>query len=102
MKKNRLFDTFAGEFVEIVLGIEVPSSINIQEDHHHELRMPLILNGFLMDIDDQFIYLSNNGEEVDQAFPVNELKHIQVIQLKDAATEMLDMVEAPDDDKSYN
>lgn len=102
-KENVLFDTFVGEYVEIVLGLEVTNSISLSEEGHaHEMKMPLTLVGFFMDIDGEFIYLSSDGETVNQAFPKSELKHIQIVPVTDPIDEILDDVLPPDDRSGYN
>lgn len=105
MKKthNVFFDTFAGEFVEIILDLEITNNINLTEDGHaHEMKMPLTVQGFVMDIDDTFIYLSPDGENVNQAFPITDLKHIAIVELKDQVDEILDEIEPPETDAGYN
>lgn len=105
MKKgnNVFFETFAGEYCEVILDVQIPSSFNIgSEGELHEMKMPLTINGFVMDADDMFIYLSADGESVNQAFPIKELKHIAIVEVKNPLQELLDEIPEPKDKKEYN
>lgn len=104
MKKNNIFfETFAGEFVEIVQDFEVTTSINATEEGYAtEVRVPMTVTGFVMDSDGEFIYLSPDGENVNQALPINTIKHIAIVDLKDPLEEVLDDIPSPDSDKGYN
>ncbi len=101
-KTNLFFEMFAGEFVEIITDLKIPQSINVdQEGNTTEVQMPLTVNGFFMDIDDNFVYLSPDGENVKQSIPVNSIKYIEIVNLEQEAEEMLDNIPEPDSG-SYN
>lgn len=104
MKKsnNVFFETFAGEYCEVILDVQIPSSFNLTEGEMHEVKMPLTVNGFVMDADDVFIYLSTDGESVNQAFPIKDLKHISIVEVKNPLQELLDEIPEPKNDKGYN
>lgn len=106
MKKpssNIFFETFAGEFCEIILSLEIPHNINMDsEGNTHEMRMPLTIQGFVMDADEDFIYLSPDGESVNQAFPRRDLKHIQIIEPSNPMQDLLDETPEPEDGSHYN
>ena len=106
MKKttsNVFFETFAGEFVEVILDLEVTHNINLDGDGHpHEMKMPLTLQGFIMDADDDFIYLSPDGVNVNQAFPRRDLKHIAIVEPVNPLQEILDEIPEPDSSTGYN
>jgi hypothetical protein len=105
MKKNNnaFFETFAGEFVEIILDLQITNSVNLDgEGNVHEMQMPLTLQGFVMDADDQFVYLSPDGENINQAFPIKDLKHIAIVDVANPLQELLDEIPEPENDKGYN
>jgi hypothetical protein len=96
-KNNIFFEVFCGEFCEIVTNLEVTNTINIGDDGHtHDTRMPLTLGGFLMDVDDEYIYLSDDGENVNQAFPKCDLKNIRIVDINAEVDNMLDSIPEPD------
>lgn len=102
-RSNLFFQTFIGEYVNVTINLEVTSSINLSEDGHaHEIRIPLTITGFMMDFDGEFIYLSPDGKDVNQAFLKSDLKHIEILKIKDEMEQALDDVEAPESEKDYN
>jgi len=102
-QSNVFFETFCGELVEIVQDFDITSSFKVdQEGHMQEVRMPMTVSGFLMDIDDVFVYLSNDGAEVNQAIPMDTIKHIGIVEVKSEMEEMLDEADAPNDPHGFN
>lgn len=101
-KSDLFFEIFTGEFVEIIQDFEITASFNIVEDHPQEVRMPMTVTGYLLDSDGDFLYLSRDGEGVDQALPLHTVKHIAIVEMKDASDEILDNTEPPETDMGYN
>ena len=103
MKKGEgLFKTFVGEYVQIIQDFEVVTSFNIEEDNTQEVRTPMTVTGFLMDLSDGFLYLSPDGENIDQALPLHTVKNICILEVQDEADTVLDTVLPPDKDSGYN
>lgn len=104
MKKtaDTFFETFAGEFLEIVQDFDVTTSFNMGEHGPQEVRMPMTVTGFLMDSDGEFLYLSPDGEEINQALPIDSIKHIGIVELKDPEQSILDDVPEPENDLGFN
>jgi hypothetical protein len=104
MKKqvNPFFETFAGEYVQIVQDFEITTYINVSEDQSQEVRMPMTCTGFLMDLVDGMVYLSPDGENINQALPFDSVKHVEIVELKDAEQEALDEVPDPKNRSGYN
>lgn len=98
-KSNLFFETFVSEFVEIIQDFEVTTRVDVGEDHTEEVRMPHIVQGMVMDVDSDFVYLSSDGADLTQAIPLNSIKYVSII---DLAQEALDQMPDPDDDVSYN
>lgn len=100
---NIFFEMFAGEFCEMILDLQITNSVNLDsEGHAHNMQMPLTIQGFVMDVDQQFVYLSPDGETINQAFPLKDLKHIAIVEVTNPLQELLDEVPEPDNDKGYN
>lgn len=102
-KASQFLEVFATEFVEIVSNLNVTTSINVTEDGQPvPVEMPLTVTGFVMDVDDMFVYLSKDGENINQALPVDSIKHIAIIDFNNKSEELLDESDFPNDDGSYH
>ena len=55
-----------------------------------DAALPLIIEGYVLDSDDQYTYLSPDGVEIKQAVKNNMIVYIQVVSAVDEATEILD------------
>lgn len=86
-KAEVFFNVFGGEFVEIVHTLEVPLSIEVEEGHTHDIKVPLTLNGFVMDVADGWVFLSPDGENVNQAVPLGDVRHIAIIDVTEEPEE---------------
>ncbi len=104
MKKtsNLYFDTFCGEYIQVVQDFEITTYITVSEDQSQEVRMPMTCTGFLMDLVEGVVYLSPDGENINQAIPYSSIKHTEIVELKDEAQEALDQVPEPNDRSGYN
>lgn len=106
MKKHGLLQTFGGEYIEVITDLKVTQSV--QSGEHGEpigIEVPMIIAGFLMDADAHFIYLSPDGEEVNEAIPLTSIKHLAIIapgQEKTIFDSILEEMPEPEDDKGYN
>lgn len=95
-KPDLFFEVFSGEMVEIVQDFEVTSNVSLTGDGEiQEIRMPMTVSGIVMDTDGEFLFLSNDGESVNQALPIHTIKHIGIVENTDALQEVLDDIETP-------
>lgn len=94
-KADMFFDIFIDEYVEILQDYEVTTNITIA-DELREVRMPMTVSGYVKDTDDYFLFLSTDGQEINQALPIESIKHIGIIPQVDPIMEMLDEVETPE------
>lgn len=103
MKKlNVFFETFRGEYIQIVQDFEITMQMAISEDQAQEVRMPMTVTGFLMDHADGFLYLSPDGININQALPFESVKHVEILEVKDELAEALDEIPEPEDKSGYN
>jgi hypothetical protein len=101
-KADMFFDIFVNEYVEIVQDYEVTTNISLTTDGDvKEMRMPMTVSGMVKDSDDYFLFLSTDGHEINQAVPIESIKHIGIVKQSDPMLEMLDDVEPPDE-KDFN
>lgn len=87
------FLTFVGEFVEIVGSTLSGDGTAI---------VPLVVTGFLLDLDDKFYYLSDDGMSVKRAIKITDLKAIEIVETKTHFDQMLDNVLIPDKKEQSN
>lgn len=105
MKKLNLLllNNFAGELVEIISDLQVTQSISISEEGAIAgPSTPMLINGFVADIDDIFLYLSEDQQNINQAIPITSIKHIQVVNIKTELDQLLDEFPEPESDTGYN
>lgn len=74
---------FVGELVEIVADLIGGAG------------MPLVISGFLLDIDEEYFYIGKTHNEVDQAIKRNNVIFIIIIQEPDELKEALRNVPTP-------
>lgn len=97
-----LLQIFALEHVEILLRDKVTLTRASAEGEVVQESAPIAIQGFVMDACQQFLYLGDDGETVNQAIPLDTISYIKVIQPHNAFDEMLDEIPAPGDKKEYN
>lgn len=101
VKHKAFFETFCGEFCEIVQDYEITTQVSLTEEGAtNELRMPMTVVGFVMDSDEGFLFLSEDGEEVREALPISSIKHIRIVSVPNPLDSILDDIEVPEG--SYN
>lgn len=97
-KIDLLFETFVGESVSILLDKEI-EQIRQTETHIETLKSSLSVNGYIIDMDDDFIYLGYNQESIAQAVKKSYIIHVEISNESD---EILSSIDLPKDEKDYN
>ena len=101
-KSSQFLAVFASEFVEIISDLSITTSINVSEEGHTQpVDVPLTVSGFVMDVDDVFVYLSTDGENVSQALPIDSIKHVAIVDVN-KAIESIEDIDIPEDNGSYH
>ena len=97
-KTNIFFDVFCGEMVEIITDLDVIQTVKVSEDNEAipGPAIPMVVNGFLMDIDEKWLYLSQNGEQVNEALPIDAIKHIAIIDVQKELNQAFDNLPDPE------
>ena len=88
------FSSFIGEWVEIMCrntSIDIPGG-----------RFPVTLGGYLLDIDEEHLYTSQNGKEITGAIKRKDYISIQVAKEYTESELMLDSVNIPEDRETGN
>lgn len=97
-KIDLLFETFVGESVIILLDKEVEQTRQ-SETHIETLKSSLSVNGYIIDMDDDFVYLGYNPDSIAQAVKKSFIIHVEIANQED---ELLSNIELPKDEKEYN
>lgn len=84
------FATFLGEYVEILAKYETTE------------RVPLTINGYLLDMDNDFYFTGENSLEVNAAVRKSDVVFISIIPKLDPGTEILENFEVPEDENESN
>ena len=102
MNENNFLTTFVSDYVEILTDVSLRQTIPTTDGGAQEVVTPLTVQGFVMDCDETFVYLSPDGETIDQALPLSSIKHIQVMTETAEMDQLLDDADIPDRDEGYN
>lgn len=97
-KADVLFEVFAGEFVSILIDKEVEQTKQ-SETHIETLKSSLSINGYIIDMDDDYVYLGYEPSIISQAIKKSFIVHIEITS---ANNEILSNIELPKDEKEYN
>jgi hypothetical protein len=77
--------TFVGEYVQIITDVK----FNSAGSPNKQAGAPLIIEGILMDADDQYVYLSQDGSEIRQALKSDVIVYVQISGPSDEFSEFL-------------
>lgn len=75
---STFFSVFIGEYVEIIAKTGLTD------------KVPVIVQGYLLDIDDDFYYLADDGNSVSRALKRSELCVIEIAKTKTLFDEILE------------
>lgn len=84
--------TFIGEYVEVLCKFETPDSG----------RMPLAVQGYMLDADDKFYYIGKNPLEIASAVNKNDVAYVCVIDNIDPAVQILENMPVPEAEEETN
>lgn len=96
-KAAQFLTVFAGEYVQIITSVSDNVLIPTEDGGQHPVEAPLLISGFVMDNDGVFIYLSEDGENVNQAVTLTAIQHIGIVDLSAKEAEPMDDIDIPDD-----
>lgn len=96
-----IFMTFQGEFVNIYLRKDIETTSE-QDGQLITTKMPMNLEGFLMDEDDNHYFLGDDGLNSNKAIPKDMVMFIEIVKLPDPLTQILDEMPSPSSKKEFN
>lgn len=98
---DKFFEIFAGEYVEIITSLKTVHEIQSEEGFVSQ-TLPFYVYGYLLDTDDDYIYLGEHPNNVSKVVSRKEVKAMEIHKEVDLYEEMLDSVEAPKNKKDFN
>lgn len=84
---SAFFLSFVGEFVQIITNVQFNSS---GRKSSADAIIPLVLEGYVLDADAEYVYLSPDGVDIKQAVKNNVIVCVQVTDGTNEADELLD------------
>ena len=101
-KSDKLFELFAGEYVQIIIDKDVEVSKQTASQVE-TMKSPMSINGYLVDVDDVYLYLGISPNAITQAIPRDFLLHIEISEEETVVDELIKMGEIPEKgDKQWN
>jgi hypothetical protein len=91
--ENTFFATFIGEYVEVICSRGISYNNN---------TVPVSTSGFLLDVDDEFYYLSQDGQSVSSAVKKVDVTVMEIINQQSFATQVLEEVKIPENREDGN
>lgn len=101
---NRVFENFAGEFVVILLNKDTRQTIEM-DGRLQIIHSPAIVEGFLIDEDDEYYYIGQSAKSFDQVINKKYIVHMELgSENNSVKTEsyLNDLVPTPDEETGYN
>lgn len=95
------FTTFIGEYVQLTTNV-MQSVSSQNEEQIVTQEIPVIVEGFLLDLDETYFYLGSSPDAVEHAVKNDSIIHIAIVNPKSELEEYLDSVEIPEDKESFN
>ncbi len=104
-QKEEPFDifsiTFLGEFVEILTPI-YQKKIQGNEDGVSDETIPIVIQGYILDMDEERLYLGDSPEEITQSVLKSDARIIRIIKVQNPYDEILDSLDAPTKKENIN
>jgi hypothetical protein len=92
--------TFVGETIFVTTNVVQTNRVIIANDMQTE-TIPLCLEGVLMDLDDDYLYLGD-GKEISNAVKKDFILQIEVKEDEDPYKTLLENIPGPMDDSEFN
>lgn len=89
-----LFLNFIGEFVEILTPI-YRKHIQGDESGVSDETIPIVIQGYILDMDDHRLYIGDTPEEVNQCIFKEDARIIRIVKENNPYDDLLDQMETP-------
>lgn len=68
--------------------MQVITSFQMVTEESSEAGLPLIIEGYIMDADDDYVYMGSDGDEIRQAVSAKHVVFVQILEKTDQIEEM--------------
>lgn len=92
---------FHGEYVEIVTSL-YQKNIEGDETGVIDQTLPIVLKGYILDMDDEYYYLGNTPEEISKAVKKEAVKYIEIISEQNVFDQILEDFPTPGTKEEQN
>lgn len=99
--KDVFYNIFVGEFVQIVTEVQT-KTVQQSEEEIKESNHPVILEGYLLDVDDDFYYLGDTPNSISSGVKKTKIVHIQIAEPKSYMDDILDEMPMPENEDEIN
>lgn len=97
-QESHLFELFAGEYVSILLDMQI-ESVSQNLETVDMIKTPLNITGYLTDEDYDYYYLGHEPNVYNQAVKKSMIVHLEVIEEEKKMPEVFKDVKSPDGGK---
>lgn len=97
-KESHLFELFAGEYVSILINMQV-ESISQNSETVDMIKSPLNISGYLTDEDDDYFFLGHEPNIYNQAVKKDLIVHLEVVEEETETPEPFKDVKGPNGGK---
>ncbi len=101
---NRVFESFAGEYVVILLNKDTRQTVEM-DGKLQIVHSPAIIEGFLIDEDDEYYYVGHSPKAFNQVINKKYIVHMEIGSETDSkkTNDFLNhLVATPDEDIGFN
>lgn len=98
--KNQFEMCFYGCFISLIFKQPVAEG-SVTDENNAPLAIGSV-RGYLLDMDDEYMYLGNSTYEIDYAIARDTIAMVSFVDIKTPEELILDAAETPDDETGYN
>ena len=93
--------SFVGELVEILMPL-YRKNVQGNEEGIMDQTIPIVVQGYILDADDEFLYLGDTPEEITKGIKREDVRYIEVIKEANPYDEVLDNMPTPNGKNGAN
>ena len=86
---DQFFEVFAGEFVRFYLRSSVTDAVSTPDGTVSQ-KSPLMVVGYLLDLDDKYYYVGTEADKVNTAVSIKDTMLVEEVKMPDAMDLALD------------
>lgn len=92
---------FVGEYVEMLCNFYERHAFQNEEGAADD-TFPSVVNGYILDMDDEYYYMGNTPEFVHKAIKKSQVRYIEVVQEQSVYDKILDDMHTPNRKEEEN